>query len=95
MSLNPLNERLLNMATVNTTTCFLMSNNDPRQKRHSLPPNQPRYDNENGLSSEHKTKKKYGHTTADVESQILDWLEETKGDKNMSLIKTRFEAHLR
>ena len=69
-----------NMDTVNTTTCFLMSDNGPRPERHNNPESQPKYDKENDHSSEHKTKKKYGHTTTDVENQILDWLKEMKDD---------------
>ncbi|MFD1122972.1 hypothetical protein ACFQ2T_10690 [Methylophilus flavus] len=68
------------MNTANTTACFLMSDNGPRQKRHSKPLTQPKYDKENDPSSEHKMKKSYEHTTADVENQILDWLKDIKDD---------------
>ncbi|WP_148296210.1 hypothetical protein [Methylophilus sp. OH31] len=68
------------MDTVKATTCFLMSNNRPWEKPRSRSSNQSRDDKENYPSSEHRVKTSYGHTSADVENQILDWLEDMKGD---------------
>lgn len=66
------------MDPLKANTCFLMSDHSPAQKPPGSPSKQPKEEKANITIIGPETKKNYGHTTADVENQILDWLKEIK-----------------
>jgi len=66
------------MNTLKAKTCFLMMDNKSLKKPLETSLNRSKSDKENISSPQAQIKKSYGHTTADVENQILDWLKEIK-----------------
>jgi len=68
------------MNTLKAKTCFLMMNNKSLKKPLGTSSNGSKNVKENIPAPPAKMKTSYGHTTADVENQILDWLKEIKNE---------------